>query len=89
MKTRFNVAILGAGSIAGQMAIALKSISDEAHMYAVASRSMEKADAFCKKWGFEKAYASYEALAMDENVDLIYIATPHSEHYKNTLLCLT
>lgn len=70
MKPRFNVAILGAGSIAGQMAIALKSISDEAYMYAVASRSKDKAKVFCKKWGFEKAFCGN----LKQSLELIHLA---------------
>lgn len=88
MSKIYNVAILGAGNIACAMATALKGISDKACMYAVASRNIEKAEAFKNKWGFQKAYGSYEELANDENVDLIYIATPHSEHYANAKLCL-
>lgn len=88
MGSEFRVAILGAGNIAGQMAKALQGISDEVVLYAVASRSMEKAEAFCEKWGFEKAYGTYEELAKDDKVDLIYVATPHSEHYSNAKLCI-
>lgn len=88
MGERINVAILGAGNIAGDMSKALSGIADEVNMYAVASRSYEKAKAFADKWGYETAYGSYEELVKDEKVDLIYIATPHSEHYKNAMLCL-
>lgn len=83
-----NVAILGAGNIARSMATALAGITDEVKLYAVASRNLEKASKFAEEYGFEKAYGSYEELAGDENVDLIYIATPHSEHYNNAKLCL-
>ena len=86
--SKINVAILGAGNIARSMATALKGISNEVCMYAVASRSIEKAKAFAAEWGFEKAYGSYQDLAKDDNVDLIYIATPHSEHFKNAMLCI-
>ncbi|MCQ2520809.1 MAG: Gfo/Idh/MocA family oxidoreductase [Lachnospiraceae bacterium] len=85
---RFNVAILGAGNIAEAMAKALKGLGEEVSMYAVASRTLDKAAAFAKKWGFQKAYGSYEELADDEAVDLIYVATPHSEHFKNAKLCI-
>jgi predicted dehydrogenase len=50
---------------------------------------LEKACAFAGKWNFEKAYGSYEELVADENVDLVYIATPHAMHYENAVLCLT
>ena len=56
--------------------------------YAVASRTLSKAQKFATEYGVRHAYGSYEELAQDPNVDLIYIATPHSEHYNNILLCL-
>ena len=56
--------------------------------YAVASRTVEKAKAFAEKWQFTKAYGSYEELASDAEVDLIYIATPHAMHYDNARLCI-
>ena len=83
-----NLAILGAGNIAGAMATAVNGLKGKVRAYAVASRSLERAQAFADKWGFEKAYGSYEELAQDSEADLIYIATPHSEHYANALLCI-
>lgn len=83
-----NFAILGAGNIAGAMAKAISGISDKVHAYAVASRNLTKAQKFAEQWGFEKAYGSYDELVKDENIDLIYIATPHSEHYKNAMMCI-
>ncbi len=56
--------------------------------YAVASRTLSKAQKFAAEYGVRHAYGSYEELAQDPNVDLIYIATPHSEHHNNILLCL-
>lgn len=90
MEDLIRVAVLGAGNIARAFSTALKGVCEENNlvMYAVASRSLEKAEAFRAEWGYEKAYGSYEELAADENVDLIYIATPHSEHYKNAKLCI-
>ncbi len=85
---KINVAILGAGHIAGAMAKALAGIQEYVCMYAVASRTFDKARDFADKWGFEKAYGSYEELAKDDKADLIYIATPHSEHFQNAKLCL-
>lgn len=83
-----NVAIIGTGNIAGHMATALKGLQGEVCAYAAASRSLEKAQEFAKKWHFQKAYGSYEELVRDSEVDLIYIATPHAMHYENTKLCL-
>ncbi len=82
-------AILGCGSIATKMAAAVKAIENRGvEAYAVASRSLDKAEKFAKDYGFGRAYGSYEELTKDPAVDLIYIATPHSEHYNNILLCL-
>ena len=82
-------AILGCGFIATKMAEAVKAIESRGvEAYAVASRSLTKAEKFAKDYGFGRAYGSYEELAKDPAVDLIYIATPHSEHYNNILLCL-
>ncbi|MCR5756131.1 MAG: Gfo/Idh/MocA family oxidoreductase [Acetatifactor sp.] len=86
---KLNVAIMGAGNIAGSMAAALAGIKDEVVSYAVASRDIEKAKSFADKWGFQKAYGSYEELVEDNKVDLIYIATPHAMHYENAKLALT
>ena len=57
-------------------------------LYAIASRTEEKAKAFAEEYGTEKAYGSYEAMLQDKNVDLVYVATPHSEHYDNMMLCI-
>lgn len=82
-------AILGCGFIATKMAEAVKAIESRGvEAYAVASRSLTKAEKFAKDYGFGRAYGSYEELAKDPAIDLIYIATPHSEHYNNILLCL-
>ena len=55
-----------------------------ASCYAIASRSLEKAQAFAEKWQVSCAYGSYSELIADENVDLVYVATPHSHHYDVT-----
>lgn len=88
-----NIGIIGSGWIAEKMAITLQGLAKnpdtcDIKAYAIASRNQEKADAFAQQWGFEKAYGSYEALVEDPNVDLVYIATPHSHHYSNTKMAL-
>lgn len=75
-----KIGILGAGNIAGKLAYTMAKL-DEAECYAVASRNLEKAQDFAAKFGFEKAYGSYEEMLSDENVELVYVATPHSHHY--------
>jgi len=79
--------IIGLGNIANKFAQDVLTIPD-AQLYAVASRSQEKADEFATKYKAIKAYSSYEALVKDANVDAVYIATPHALHKENTLLCL-
>ena len=90
MENCLKVGILGAGNIAGSMAEALNELQKEgkACAYAVASRSQEKALEFARKWNITRAYSSYEELASDPEVDLIYIATPHSLHYEQAKLCM-
>lgn len=83
----FNIGILGTGWIADKMATTLAGMTS-ARAYAVASRTTEKAEKFAAQFSIPKAYGSYEALADDPEVDLIYIATPHSHHFENTKMCL-
>ncbi|MGC1206040.1 MAG: Gfo/Idh/MocA family oxidoreductase [Flavobacteriaceae bacterium] len=82
-----NWGIIGLGSIAHKFAQDLITLNDS-KLYAVASRTQEKADAFAKKYNATKAYDTYDALAKDPNIDAVYIATPHILHKENTLLCL-
>lgn len=82
-----NIGILGAGNIAGNMARTLHAMEDAA-FYAVGARDKERAEAFAKKYGAKKAYGSYEELVNDPEVELIYIATPHSHHFEHAKLCI-
>lgn len=86
--SRLRVGILGTGNIANSMAQAVSGLKDEACCYAIASRSQEKSEEFARKWGFEKAYGSYEELLSDPEVELVYIATPHSGHYEWAKACI-
>lgn len=83
-----KVGILGAGNIACKMAEAINGLDDSVEAYAIASRNLEKAEAFAVQWGFQKAYGSYKALIEDPMVDLVYIATPHSHHFEPAKLCV-
>lgn len=80
-------AILAAGSIAHKMAEAVSGI-EEVEKYAVACRELDRARAFADKWSFEKAYGSYEEMLNDPQVELVYVASPHSHHYEHAKLCL-
>ena len=84
-------AILGCGYIADKMATAVKALETRnmgVELYAVAARDLGKAQAFASQHGATRAYGSYEELACDSEVDLIYIATPHSHHYEHAKLCI-
>jgi predicted dehydrogenase len=59
-----------------------------AELYAVGSRDLQRAKKFANEFGFKKYYGSYEELAADPDVEVVYIASPHSHHYEHTLLCL-
>lgn len=84
--------ILAAGNIANSMAKAVSGIEEmgmaKIEKYAVASRELSRAEDFAEKWDFKKAYGSYEELAGDPEVELIYVASPHSHHYEHAKLCL-
>ena len=82
-----NVGILGAGSIAGKMADTIMGLKD-VHNHAIASRSLEKAEEFKKQHWVANTYGSYEELLNDPDVDLIYIALPHSHHCEWTIKAL-
>jgi len=79
--------ILGAGRIARKFASDLKLVAD-AELIAIGSRSKESAGDFNKDFPVKYSHDSYEALAENPDVDVIYIATPHNLHYENTLMCL-
>ena len=79
--------ILGAGRIARKFASDLRLVAD-AELIAVGSRTRQSADEFGKEFGLSYCHNSYEALAQNPEVDVIYIATPHVLHYENTILCL-
>lgn len=87
MNNKIRWGIMGLGKIAHKFAQDLKQV-DNAVITAVGSRSINKATDFASSYDAKNAYSSYEELAQDPDVDIIYIATPHSLHYKNTLLCL-
>lgn len=84
---KFNWGIIGCGTIAEQMAKALRHV-ENAVLYAAASRSTAKAENFAKTFGFAKHYGDYDSLLNDKNVNVIYIATPHINHVQFALQSL-
>jgi len=84
---KFRWGILGTGSIARQFVRGLNSVP-EAEVLAVGSRSEASAAKFADKRNIPRRHASYQALASDPDVDVVYIATPHPFHAENATLCL-
>ena len=72
-------AVLGCGVIANEMAQALQKMGKS--LYAVGNRTSEKAVAFAEKYGVQKVYSEIDEMFTDENVDIIYITSPHNTHY--------
>lgn len=79
--------IIGAGWISGKFVRDL-AYAEGAEVAAVAARSLESAQEFADKFGIAKAYGSYEELAGDPEIDIVYIGTIHPAHKDNMLLCL-
>lgn len=79
-----NVGIIGAGHIAGKIARTLEYV-DGIDCLAVGSRSAEKAAAFAAEFRIPRSYGSYSELLDDPDVDLVYVATPHSHHFDVTM----
>lgn len=82
-----KIGILGAGRIAVILAETMNKMP-EVECYGVASRDLGKAKTFANEHGFQHAFGSYEGMLADDEVELIYIATPHSHHYRHMKMCL-
>ncbi|MFD5079397.1 Gfo/Idh/MocA family protein [Streptomyces sp. NPDC058371] len=79
--------ILATGGIAAAFTADLIDLPD-AEVVAVASRSQESAKAFAERFGIPRAYGDWASLAADEDVDVVYVATPHAAHRAAAGLCL-
>jgi predicted dehydrogenase len=87
MNDRIRWGILGTGDIARQMAVDLRLV-EGAELCAVASRTESRAQQFAASHRIPIHYNSYGALVDDPSIDVVYIATPHSRHCSDTLLCI-
>jgi predicted dehydrogenase len=87
MRKNYKWGMLGAGRIANKFADGLKELPD-ANRYAVAARSLERAEIFKGNHGFEKAYGSYEEMLSDPQVNAVYISTTNNLHYDHTMMSL-
>ncbi|MET8634368.1 Gfo/Idh/MocA family oxidoreductase [Streptomyces sp. NPDC004680] len=84
---RVRWGILATGGIAAAFAADLVDLPD-AEIVAVASRTEESAGAFAERFGIPRAYGRWDALAEDPDVDVVYVATPHSAHRAAAGMCL-
>ena len=83
-----KIGILGCGNIAATVSPAITG-SAGLEAWAAASRDLSKARAFAEAHGFRHAYGSYEELCADPEVELVYVATPHSHHFEHMMLALS
>lgn len=87
MSKKVRWGILGAGKIANKFASDLALVKD-AELTAVASLDTDRGQAFADKYNIPHVFRSYESLAKSDQVDVIYIATPHGFHYQHVMTCL-
>lgn len=87
MSVTIRWGIAGTGFVAGLFAKGLEDAAG-ARLVAVASRQRSRAEAFASRFGASRAHGSYDALASDPDVDVVYVATPHSEHRPHALMML-
>ena len=83
--TRWGV--IGPGAIAAGFADAM-TLVEGGEIVAVASRSMDRANAYADRRGIERRYDSVDALVSDPGIDAVYVATPHSNHESDTIAAL-
>jgi predicted dehydrogenase len=84
---KYKWGILGAGKMSEKFSAGLKLLPN-AELYSVGSKDLSRAEIFAKENGYRRFYGSYEEFASDPELDIVYIATPQSAHFDNTLLCL-
>lgn len=77
---KMNWGIVGTGLIAHEMGAALQKVNGE--VYAVFARKAEKAEQFAEEFGVQKIYTDLTEMMADPDLDVVYIATPHSTHYE-------
>ena len=87
MSRDFKWGIIGLGKIAEKFAEDIPHTKNGV-LHAVASRSLERAKDFALRHEVKHAYGNYMDILDSGEVDAVYIATPHSMHYENTMMCL-
>lgn len=86
MLSKINWAVLGCGNIANDFAREMNKM--EKRVYSVANRTYEKAVAFSEKYNVEKVYEKIDDIFTNDNVDVVYIATPHNKHIEYIIKAL-
>lgn len=84
---KYNWGILAPGKMSAKFTKGIMLL-DNALLCAVGSRDKARAEKFAGEFGYKRFYGSYEELAADPEVDIVYVASPHSHHMEHTLLCL-
>ncbi|GJM34770.1 MAG: oxidoreductase [Saprospiraceae bacterium] len=87
MAKTYNWGIIGPGRIAHKFAQDLALIPN-ARLHAVASRSLERAQAFAEQYGAKNSYDNYAEIVDCPDLDVVYVASPHTGHCEHSLLCL-
>lgn len=75
----YRWAVLGCGAIANELARAFQTQGRT--LYAACNRTQEKAEAFAAQYGIQRVYGDFHEMLADENIDIIYISTPHNTHF--------
>ncbi len=75
----YRWAVLGCGAIANELARAFQTQGRT--LYAASNRTQEKAEAFAAQYGIQRVYGDFYEMLADENIDIIYISTPHNTHF--------
>lgn len=84
---KYKWGILAPGKMAAKFTRGI-GLLENAELFAAGSRDLTRAERFAREFGFKKFYGSYEELVSDKDVEIVYIASPHSHHMEQTLLCL-
>ena len=87
MAKKYKWGILAPGKMSAKFTKGLLLL-ENAELYAVGSRDIDRSKKFADEFGFKKYYGSYEELASDRDVEIIYVASPHSHHHEHVMLCL-
>jgi len=87
MSDKLRWGVIATGHIARKFAAAVR-MSETGRLVAVGSRSMASADAFADEFDIPHRHASYEALVTDEQVQAVYVATPHPMHAPSTMMAI-